>query len=92
MVFEGFTGSLNNESRMMNPYGNGIGLEFCKQVCQSLDGDIQVDSLLGLGSKFTFTMKVQKASRDMSVEALSFPPSQVIDQDRVTFEIVSQDM
>ena len=32
-VFEGFTGSLNNESRMMNPYGNGIGLAFCKQVC-----------------------------------------------------------
>ena len=29
-VFEGFTGSLNNESRMMNPYGNGIGLAFCK--------------------------------------------------------------
>ena len=37
-------------------------------------------------------MKVQKASREMSVEALSFPPSQVIDQDRVAFEIVSQDM
>ena len=92
MVFEGFTGSLNNESRMMNPYGNGIGLAFCKQVCQSLDGDIQVKSILGLGSMFTFTMKVQQASRDQFVEALSFPPSQVIAQDHVAFEIVSQDV
>lgn len=92
LVFEGFTGSLNNESRMMNPYGNGIGLAFCKQVCQSFDGDIQVSSLLGLGSMFTFTMKVQKASIDQSVEALSLPPSQEIDQDQVAFEIISQDV
>ena len=42
MVFEGFTGSMNNESRKMNPYGNGIGLSFCRQVCQSFDGDISV--------------------------------------------------
>ena len=57
-MFEGFTGSLNNESRMMNPYGNGIGLEFCKQVFHSFDGYISVKSVLGVGSMFTFTMKV----------------------------------
>ncbi len=51
----------NGESRMLNPYSNGIGLSFCKQVCQSLEGDISVSSILGVGSVFTFTMKVMKA-------------------------------
>ena len=49
------------ESRRLNPYGNGIGLSFCKQVCQSLEGDIVAQSELGIGSSFTFTMKVMRA-------------------------------
>ena len=46
-VFEGFLVTRNHESKSLNPYGNGIGLSFCKQVCQSLDGDISVKSVLG---------------------------------------------
>ena len=59
-VFNGFFDTRNLESKRLNPYGNGIGLSFCKQVCQSLDGDISVKSVLGSGSQFTFTMKVMK--------------------------------
>ena len=47
----------NAESKSLNPYGNGIGLSFCKKICQSLDGDISCSSKLGQGSDFIFTMK-----------------------------------
>jgi len=59
-VFDGFLKTQNPESKSLNPYGNGIGMSLCKQICQSLDGDICVESVLGSGSKFTFTMKVLK--------------------------------
>ena len=32
-VFDGFLETTNSESKALNPYGNGIGLQFCKQVC-----------------------------------------------------------
>lgn len=59
-VFEGFLKTSNIESRNMNPYGNGIGLSLCKKICQGLGGDITVDSVLGIGSTFKFTMKAKK--------------------------------
>ena len=59
-VFGGFYKTKNQESKSMNPYGNGIGLSFCKQICQSLEGDITVVSALGHGSAFTFTMIVKR--------------------------------
>ena len=58
-VFDGFYESKNPDSSSMNPHGNGIGLKLCKQICQSLEGDIIVNfSQLGSGSEFVFTMKV----------------------------------
>ena len=42
--------------------GNGVGLSICKMICESLDGDIQVVSILNQGSCFAFTMKVTEAS------------------------------
>ena len=59
-VFDGFYQTKNQESKRMNLYGNGIGLSFCKLVCQSLEGDITVVSALGHGSAFTFTMMVER--------------------------------
>ena len=38
--------------------GNGLGLYICKQICEGLNGTISADSVSGLGSRFTFTMKV----------------------------------
>ena len=57
-VFDGFFATRNIDSKSLNPYGNGIGLHFCKEVCQFLGGDIEVESILGKGSVFTFTMRV----------------------------------
>lgn len=54
---------------MLNHYSNGIGLSFCKQVCQSLEGDISATSILGVGSIFSFTMKVTKPYADTVSES-----------------------
>ena len=56
-VFEGLLKTKNLESKIMNPYGNGIGLSICKKICQCLGGEISVKSVLEKGSEFKFTMK-----------------------------------
>lgn len=55
-VFEPFWTA--SSARSLNPFSHGFGLYVCKQICQSLDGDITVESKLQVGSKFTFTMAV----------------------------------
>ena len=58
-IFNGKLDTRNIESRRLNPYGNGIGLSFCKEICQILEGDIKVKSALSEGSQFTFSMRVK---------------------------------
>lgn len=38
----------------LNKQGIGLGLNICKQICELFDGDIDVDSELGVGSRFFF--------------------------------------
>ena len=55
-VFDGFLKTKNEESKLLNPYSNGIGLSLCKQICENLGGTIKVKSTLGRGTTFTFTI------------------------------------
>ena len=64
VVFDGFHKTNNSESKLLNPYSNGLGLSICKQICRSLGGEISVESTLGKGSTFTFTMNVFDIKRD----------------------------
>ena len=60
-VFDGRLDNTRNlESKRLNPYGNGVGLPLCKEICCSLDGNITAQSVVGVGSKFTFTMRVKR--------------------------------
>ena len=67
-VFDGCFDNRSPLSKSLNPYGNGIGLSFCKKVCQSFDGNITVDTALGQGSSFEFTMRVKKVLNVMGNE------------------------
>ena len=66
-IFDGNFATKNQDSRALNPYSNGIGLSLCKQLCQSLDGNISVKSEIGKGSIFSFTMKV-KGTDDRGID------------------------
>ena len=57
-IFTEFFRSSDFKSQMMNPSGNGLGLSLCKSLCTDLGGMMTVRSVYGVGSSFTFTMKV----------------------------------
>jgi len=79
-VFDGVIDKRSALSQSLNPYGNGIGLCFCKEICENLNGTISADSTLGVGSKFTFTMTVKKAFGHIDARARA-PNDECIDLD-----------
>jgi signal transduction histidine kinase/DNA-binding response OmpR family regulator len=52
-LFNSFTQIENSRTKT----GSGLGLAICKRIVELLDGDINVKSLLGVGSTFYFTAK-----------------------------------
>ncbi|TMW62673.1 hypothetical protein Poli38472_005291 [Pythium oligandrum] len=46
-------------TRQNNPTGSGLGLAICKQFVELMDGQIDVDSELDVGSNFFFTVVVR---------------------------------
>ena len=56
-VFDLLWCSSNRMSRECNPNGNGLGLYICKQICKGLGGDIVVESAVGQGTAFLFSIK-----------------------------------
>ncbi len=54
--------------------GTGLGLGICKHLIKMMDGEIQVDSLEGVGSTFVFTVALHKASSSEVDEAETTAP------------------
>ena len=46
------------ETESQNKNGVGLGLAISKQVVEQFEGDICIDSVLGVGSTFTFKFKI----------------------------------
>ena len=44
-----------------------MGLLICKNICEQLEGKIEVDSILGKGSIFTFTMRAKRQISNLTV-------------------------
>ncbi len=59
-LFKPFTQADTSISRKYG--GSGLGLAICKLLCQVLGGDVEVESELGKGSKFSFTVRCRAAA------------------------------
>jgi two-component system, sensor histidine kinase and response regulator len=55
-IFEPFGQSGRGSSGLVN--GTGLGLAICKNLCKAMGGDINVQSELGSGSTFRFSLKL----------------------------------
>ncbi|MFT6139434.1 MAG: PAS domain S-box-containing protein [Psychromonas sp.] len=61
-LFDEFTMVDQTHSRKYE--GTGLGLAICKRLVELMQGSIAVDSKLGKGSNFTFTLKLKTAQVD----------------------------
>ncbi len=65
-IFENFQQASVGTSRLYG--GTGLGLAIVKQLVEPQGGQIHVESKLGLGSKFMFTLSFQKAAVGTKLE------------------------
>jgi signal transduction histidine kinase/DNA-binding response OmpR family regulator/HPt (histidine-containing phosphotransfer) domain-containing protein len=45
--------------------GTGLGLAICKRLARAMNGDIEVESTVGVGSKFIVTLPLQPAAAEL---------------------------
>lgn len=63
LIFGNFQQATSGTSRLYG--GSGLGLSIVKQLIEHQGGSIKVESVLGVGSTFTFTLQFDKTSLDL---------------------------
>lgn len=83
ILFEPFTRA--EDSRLSKVSGTGLGMTITKNLIRMMDGDIQVESKLNEGTRFTVTihLKIQDEGLDLPESLLNLPVL-VVDDDEIT--------
>ena len=64
-IFDSFEQAEANTTRQYG--GTGLGLALCKRLTQMMGGDVHVNSTVGEGSEFYFTVKFKRSSEEQNV-------------------------
>lgn len=67
LIFERFTQANNNITREFG--GSGLGLTIIKRLLQLQESEIYIESELGVGSKFFFTLHFKRSTTEIREEA-----------------------
>jgi PAS domain S-box-containing protein len=65
-IFENFQQATSGTSRLFG--GTGLGLAIVKQLVEAQNGTIEVKSIVGKGSSFSFTLKFKKTNAEAVLE------------------------
>ena len=64
-VFDAFTQAAPSISKEYG--GTGLGLAISRRICKSMDGEISVDSVENVGSRFTVVLPAAQTNKDVAV-------------------------